>query len=146
VIGIGSRCETPLDFPKSFAEARRALNIRLNSATPEGASAYDELGFYRLVDAAHSDGAVEDFVREWLGVLLDYDKSKNSELVHTLSDYLECGGSYDHSAVALHIHRSTLRYRLGRIRELTGFDLRDVNTRFNLHAATRAWRFVNPEG
>jgi hypothetical protein len=146
VIGIGSRCETPLDFPQSFAAARRALNIRLNSATPEGASAYDELGFYRLVDAAHRDGAVEDFVREWLGVLLDYDKTKNSELVHTLSEYLEYGGSYDESAAALHIHRSTLRYRLARIRELTGFDLRDVNTRFNLHAATRAWRFLNPDG
>ncbi|MGY1866280.1 helix-turn-helix domain-containing protein [Nocardia gipuzkoensis] len=35
------------------------------------------------------------------------------------------------SAAALHINRSTLRYRLGRIRELTGFD-------------TRAWRFLSP--
>lgn len=45
------------------------------------------------------------------------------------------------SAAALHIHRSTLRYRLGRIADLTGSDLRDVDTRFNLHAATRVWRF-----
>ncbi|WP_369803893.1 helix-turn-helix domain-containing protein [Mycobacterium sp. 1274761.0] len=44
-----------------------------------------------------------------------------------------------------HIHRSTLRYRLARISELTGYDLRNVNTRFNLHAATRAWRFLYPE-
>ncbi len=47
---------------------------------------------------------------------------------------------------ALHIHRSTLRYRLARIAELTGHDLRNVDTRFNLHAATRAWRFLNPDG
>ncbi|MFC3961526.1 helix-turn-helix domain-containing protein [Nocardia jiangsuensis] len=40
------------------------------------------------------------------------------------------------------MHRSTLRYRLGRIRELTGFDLRDMNIRFNLQAATRAWQFL----
>ena len=85
------------------------------------------------------------FVREWLGTLLDYDDSKNSELVMTLSDYLECGGNYDESAAALHIHRSTLRYRLARIAELTGHDLRKVDTRFNLHAATRAWRFLNPD-
>ena len=43
-----------------------------------------------------------------------------------------------------HIHRSTLRYRLARVAELTGHDLRKVDTRFNLHAATRAWRFLNP--
>jgi sugar diacid utilization regulator len=144
VIGIGSRCDTPTDFPGSFAKAQRSLNIRLHSPVPEGASAYDELGFYRLVDAAHQGGAVDDFVQEWLGVLLDYDRNKNSKLVTTLSDYLECGGSYDESAAVLHIHRSTLRYRLARIAELTGHDLRDVDTRFNMQAAARAWRFLDP--
>src|SRR5258705_13132270 len=143
VIGIGSRSAVPNDFPQSFIEARRAMNIRLRSVSPEGAAAFDELGFYRLVDAAHGDGEVESFVREWLGTLLDYDDSKNSELMMTLSDYLECGGNYDESAAALHIHRSTLRYRLARIAELTGHDLRKVDTRFNLHAATRAWRFLS---
>ncbi|OBI88710.1 PucR family transcriptional regulator [Mycobacterium asiaticum] len=144
-IGIGSRCEAPSDFPQSFAEAQRALNVRLHSAAPEGASAYDELGFYRLIDAAHARGTVEDFVLEWLGALLKYDSAKKSELVLTLSRHLETGGNYDESAKALHIHRSTLRYRLARISELTGYDLRDVNTRFNLHAATRSWRFLYQE-
>jgi sugar diacid utilization regulator len=146
VVGIGSRCLVPDDFPRSFMEARRAVSIRLRSVSPQGAAAFDELGFYRLIDAADGGGEVQSFVREWLGALLDYDDSKNSELVMTLSDYLECGGSYDESAAALHIHRSTLRYRLARIAELTGHDLRNVDTRFNLHAATRAWRFLNPDG
>jgi sugar diacid utilization regulator len=145
-IGIGSRCEVPSEFPQSFAEAKRALNVRLHSAAPAGVSAYDELGFYRVIDAAHGAGAIEDFIREWLGALLDYDATKSSELVYTLSEYLEHGGNYDESATALHIHRSTLRYRLARIGELTGHDLRDVNTRFNLHAATRSWRFLYPNG
>jgi len=146
VVGIGSRCIEPDDFPQSFVDARRAMSIRFRSASPQGAAAYDELGFYRLIDAAHGDGEVETFVREWLGALLDYDEGKNSDLVMTLSDYLGCGGRYDESAAALHIHRSTLRYRLARIAELTGHDLRNVDTRFNLHAATRAWRFLKPEG
>lgn len=119
--------------------------MRLHSAAPAGAAAYDELGFYRLIDAAHDGGAVEDFIREWIGALLDYDSAKNSDLVLTLSEHLESGGNYDDSANALHIHRSTLRYRLARIGELTGHDLRDANTRFNLHAATRSWRFLYPE-
>jgi hypothetical protein len=143
-IGVGSRCEAPEDFPQSFVEAKRALNVRMHSAAPAGASAYDELGFYRLIDAAHASGAVEDFIREWLGALLEYDSAKKSELVLTLSRHLEAGGNYDDSASTLHIHRSTLRYRLARISELTGYDLRNVNTRFNLHAATRSWRFLYP--
>ncbi|MGK8523274.1 PucR family transcriptional regulator [Nocardia asteroides] len=143
-IGISGRCVRPADFVRSFDDARRAINIRLRSRVPDGATAFDELGFYRLVDAARADGQVEQFTREWLGVLLDYDRDHHAELVYTLSQYLECGGNYDDSAAALHIHRSTLRYRLRRIRELTGYDLRDVNTRFTLQAATRAWRFLSP--
>ncbi|KIA60453.1 PucR family transcriptional regulator [Nocardia vulneris] len=142
-IGISGRCEQPSDFVRSFADAHRALHIRRRSRVPDGATAFDELGFYRLVDLAHAEGQVEDFVREWLGTLLDYDDARNSDLVSTLAQYLECGGNYDHSAAALHIHRSTLRYRLGRIRELTGFDLRNMNIRFNLQAATRAWQFLS---
>jgi DNA-binding PucR family transcriptional regulator len=143
-LGIGSRCDVPSDFPLSFLKARRALNIRMNSASPRGASAYDELGFYHLVDAAHTAGAADEYARQWLGVLIDYDAAKKSDLVHTLSHYLERGGNYDESATALHVHRSTLRYRLGRIADLTGLDLRDIDTRFNLHAATRVWRFITP--
>jgi PucR C-terminal helix-turn-helix domain/GGDEF-like domain len=144
-IGIGPRCDAPTGFPQSFLMARRAVNIRLNSAHPQGASDYDELGFYHLVDASHSAGVADGYVRQWLGALIDYDTAKSSDLVHTLSHYLECGGNYDESAAALHVHRSTLRYRLGRIADLTGFDLRDVDTRFNLHAATRVWRFLTPD-
>jgi hypothetical protein len=36
--------------------------------------------------------------------------------------------------------RSTLRYRLRRIRELTGCDLAAIESRLNLHVASRAWR------
>lgn len=144
-IGIGPRCEVPADYPQSFRRARRALNVRLNSAHPHGASDYDELGFYHLVDAAHTVGVADEYVRRWLGALIDYDAAKNSDLVHTLSHYLECGGNYDESAATLHVHRSTLRYRLGRIADLTGLDLRDIDTRFNLHAATRVWRFLSPD-
>ncbi|MGA5466704.1 PucR family transcriptional regulator [Mycobacterium sp. NPDC050041] len=143
-IGIGSCCDAPSDIPQSFVRARRALNIRLNSADPHGVSDYEELGFYHLVDAAHTAGVADEYVRQWLGALIDYDSAKNSDLVFTLSHYLECGGNYDESAAALHVHRSTLRYRLGRIEDLTGFDLRNVDTRFNLHAATRVWRFLSP--
>ncbi|HZA10728.1 helix-turn-helix domain-containing protein [Mycobacterium sp.] len=145
-VGIGTRCAVPGDIAASFGKACRALNIRLHSSAPAGASAYEELGFYRLVDAAHAAGAAEDFVREWLGVLMEYDAGKHSDLLQTLSSYLECGGNYDESAAVLHIHRSTLRYRLARIAELTGYDLRNADTRFNLHAATRVWLFLSPSG
>jgi DNA-binding PucR family transcriptional regulator len=129
-------------LPKSYAEAVRALEIRRSSQTPNGFTRFEQLGIYRLLDTGQNHGDVVEFVREWLGKLLDYDAHRNAELVATLAQYLECGGSYGDTAAALLIHRSTLRYRLGRIREITELDLNDVNSRLNLHLATRVWQVL----
>jgi DNA-binding PucR family transcriptional regulator len=61
-----------------------------------------------------------------------------AQLAETLSCYLECGGNYDLTAATLSLHRSTLRYRLQRIREVSAHDLNDPDIRFNLQLATRA--------
>jgi hypothetical protein len=141
-IGVGGRCDTPAGIPRSMREAFVALGVRQASRQPAGVTTYDGLGIYRILAGGEHNAEVEGFVREWLGPLLDYDTAHGAELVKTLSTYLECGGSYDETADGLAIHRSTLRYRLQRIREVSGLDLGDVDTRFNLHAATRAWRVL----
>ena len=46
----------------------------------------------------------------------------------------------DASANALSVHRSTLKYRLNRIRQVSGYDLSLPDNQFNLQLATRAWR------
>jgi DNA-binding PucR family transcriptional regulator len=62
--------------------------------------------------------------------------TKDAQLVETLACYLECGGSYELTAKALSPHRSTLRYRLQRIRNVSGHELNDPDNRFNLQLAT----------
>ncbi|MET9630467.1 helix-turn-helix domain-containing protein [Lentzea sp. NPDC006480] len=142
VIAIGGRSVTPDELPRSFTEAMRTLRIRQTSHAPNGVASFDQLGLYRILGTGNSRADVEAFVREWLGGLIDYDDSRAADMVHTLSQFLECGGNYDRTATALFIHRSTLRYRLGRIRKITGFDLGDVETRLNVHVATRAWQVL----
>jgi sugar diacid utilization regulator len=46
-------------------------------------------------------------------------------LVRTLWGYRALGGDLARTAAALGVHRSTARYRLYRIRELTGLDSED---------------------
>jgi sugar diacid utilization regulator len=141
-IGVGRPCDEPAELPRSYSEAMRALKVRMASARAGGATTFDELGIYRLLAAGAGDGEVLAFVREWLGPLIDYDAANRSELVATLWHYYECGGNYDATARALTVHRSTLRYRLRRIRDLTGHDLGAVDSRLNLHVASRAWQIL----
>ena len=44
-------------------------------------------------------------------------------LLQTATAYLESGGSLEATARALFVHANTVRYRLGRISDLTGYDL-----------------------
>jgi sugar diacid utilization regulator len=138
-VGVGGAYDRPIDLPRSYHEARLALRLQTAVTGDHQATEFDRLGVYRLLADVGEPGTVERFVREWLGDLLDYDAGKGAELVETLSRYLECGRSYEATTAALAIHRSTLKYRLRRIREISGHDLADPDTYFNLQLASRAW-------
>ncbi|MDB5063892.1 MAG: transcriptional regulator, CdaR family [Chloroflexi bacterium] len=137
-IGVGGSCDHPADLPRSYREAQLALRVQRSSGGSDQATLFDQLGVYRLLAYVREEEGVDRFVREWLGTLLDYDEIRGGDLVATIGRYLECGGSYDATAAALGVHRSTLKYRLQRIREISGHDLTDPDTCFNLQLASRA--------
>jgi hypothetical protein len=144
-VGIGGPCLDIAQIPRSFSEAVHALHIRAGSTDRYGVTRFDQLGIYRILDTAGGEPELAGYVDEWLGTLQRTDDSRGSDLVRTLAQYLDHGGNYDSAAESLTIHRSTLRYRLNSIRQITGFDLADPETRLNLHVATRAWR-LRPHG
>ncbi|WP_271176828.1 PucR family transcriptional regulator [Leifsonia poae] len=135
-VGVGGR-STVDDLPRSFAEASRALQIRIESRRPYGLSNIDDLGLLRILDTSDDGLELDRYLDEWLGALVDHDRDHHSDLVHTLTVYLDSGGNYDRTANSLIIGRSTLRYRLSRIREVSGRDLADPDSRLNLHIAVR---------
>jgi sugar diacid utilization regulator len=137
-IGVGGLCRSPADFPRSYREAQLALRLAPFGGARGDLARYDDLGVYQLLSEVADPASVAAFTRRWLGPLLEYDERRGSDLVSTLSCYLECGGNYDVTATTLALGRSTVRYRLGRIRQLTGHDLADPDTRFQLQLATRA--------
>ncbi|MFE9928825.1 PucR family transcriptional regulator [Streptomyces sp. NPDC005533] len=141
-IGVSTRCDSPDGIPRCYQEALRALEVRQNSRQRSGTTFFADLGLYRILGPGNDRRELEDFVREWLGRLIDYDARHDTELVETLSRYFDCGGNYDDAAAALTVHRSTLRYRLQRIREISDRDLADVDTRLNLQVATRVWKII----
>jgi sugar diacid utilization regulator len=138
-VGVGEPYPRPSTLPRSLREARLALRLQKASSAAERTSAFADLDVLRMLASVEDLGDVEGYVGKWLGVLTAYDERKRTQLVTTLTRYLQHGGGYEATSHALSVHRSTLKYRLQRIRELTGFDLADPETRFNLELATRAW-------
>ena len=143
IIGLGGAAETSDQLPRSYDEAQRSLEVRRRSRQPWGTTSFEDLGLYRVLGAGDHGVEIEGFVQQWLGALIDYDSRRHANLVETLGQYLDSGGNYDLASEQLLIHRSTLRYRLRRIREVSGLNLTDVETRLNLHVATRAWGVIS---
>ncbi len=59
------------------------------------------------------------------------------ELVETLRMWLSLNGSWDRTAVALEVHRNTVRQRVARIGELLGHDLAEQDVRMELWFALK---------
>jgi sugar diacid utilization regulator len=138
-IGVGGPAGRPSELPRSLHEAGLAQRLQKTLLPGSGACEYPKLGIFRMLASMSDLTDVNAFVREWLGCLIDYDARRHADLVHTLTQYLEHGGNYDATAAELSVHKSTLKYRLHRIRDLTGLELNDPGVHFNLQLATRAW-------
>ncbi|MET7824277.1 helix-turn-helix domain-containing protein [Streptomyces sp. NPDC005386] len=142
MIGVSAPCERVDEIPHHYQEAQRALEVRRQTRERYGTTFFEELGLYRILGPGNDHRELETFVQEWLGQLIDYDSLHHTAMVETLTRYFSYGGNYDETADSLAIHRSTLRYRLQRIRDISGNDLANVEDRLNLQVATRVWKIV----
>ena len=139
-VGVGRPTREVADFPRSHHEAQLALRIQKAIGQVDQVTVFDDLGIYQLLATEADISAMESFAQEWLGLLMRYDALHGTQLITTLSEFLARGGSYAETARVLTVHRSTLKYRLRRIREVSGHDLGAPDVQFNLQVATRAWR------
>jgi hypothetical protein len=135
-IGVSACHDVVSEYQQAVQEAEVAAALGA-TMRGDGITHYEDLGVYRLLAANGDTTELDRFVQRWLGAVIEYDEAHDSELVRSLAEYLERGGSLDQAAESLFIHRSTLKYRLGRVANLAGVDLTDPDTRFNLQLATR---------
>lgn len=129
----------------SYGVARRAIQfLRLIGERGTTVSITDSrLALFFLLDGT-SPNVVSEFVERILGTLRDYDARHGRSLIATLETYLREDGNLESTARHLNIHTSTLKYRLARIAELGGFDLRNSDHRFNAALALRLRALSQP--
>ncbi len=129
----------PAEAPGGLAGAQREVVSVMDSLARfkrwGQVVAVPELGLTGLL-AAVTDERLVDYTRRHLGPLAEHDAARHGSLVSTLRAYLETG-EQQAAAKRLRVHPNTLRYRLDRIREISGVDLEEPETRLNLAVALR---------
>lgn len=131
-------------------ELQRAGNEALLAANvAEGdedrpALAFDETGAYRLLLSAMSEDPAElqRFYSETVEPLVAYDEQYETDLVQTVAAFLDNDGNVAGTAQKLFTHRHTIRYRLERVRELSGLDVGSTDGREKLSLGLKAMRVL----
>jgi purine catabolism regulator len=129
----------PVEAPTGVATAHREVRIVLDTLARfkrwSQVVAVPDLGLTGLL-AGVSDDRLVEFAERHLGPLTEHDRTRSGNLLETLRAYLETG-EQQAAARRLKVHPNTLRYRLDRIREVTGVELENPETRLNLAVALR---------
>jgi hypothetical protein len=136
VVGVGDAVASLADAATSVEQATQAARIAVQLPAAVGSTrvaVWSQLGVYRILAAADLTG-IE--VHPGLSRL-------SPSFVVTLEAYLDLAGDAAATAARLRVHRTTLYYRLARIEELTGADLRDGLQRLALHLAVKAAHLVD---
>ncbi|WP_328603813.1 helix-turn-helix domain-containing protein [Amycolatopsis sp. NBC_00345] len=140
-IGL-SRAPDAAGLRAGIQEARHARTLAALSPGRASVLAGDEVASHLLLLAAVPEDLRRSFGDKVLGPVLAYDTAHGSELLRTLRAFLEHSGSWTQTSAALHLHVNTLRYRVGRISDLTGRDLGRFADRVDLYLAgcfTQGW-------
>jgi hypothetical protein len=87
-----------------------------------------------------SGGVAERLAERRLAPLEGLTRAARARMEETALAFVQHGGNAAAMARALHLHPQTIRYRLGRLRELFGDALDDPDARFELELALRTSR------
>jgi hypothetical protein len=131
-----------VDLYRAGKEAVLAANV--GEAEGRSLIAFEETGAYRLLLPAMSEdpGELERFYDETVAPLVAYDEQYETDLLATVEMFLENDGNVTPTADRLFTHRHTVRYRLERVRELSGHDIFSTEGRERLGLGLKAMRVL----
>ncbi len=134
-VGLADPVRSPEGLCGALEQARHTAALAQPRPGGVDVAEPDHLVSHRMLLAAVPPDVSKAFRTRVLDPLLEYDARHRSDLVATLRRFLECDGSWRQCAASMHLHVNTVRYRMRRVEELTGRDLRNPLDRMDLALA-----------
>jgi DNA-binding PucR family transcriptional regulator len=136
-VGV-SRPATVDALSGALQEARHTRKLAARRPGPVHVVTGAEVTSHVALLAAVPDEVRRAFAARVLEPVLAYDARTGAGLRETLEAFLECSGSWSRAAQRLHLHVNTVRYRIGRVEELTGRNLAELADRVDVYLALRS--------
>lgn len=143
VIGVGALVRTVDDLRHSFSDASEAADVAVDLPGEHLFVTTADIRLRGLVHILRNDSRMQNYVKRELGPLIAYDADHHTDLMVTLSAYLEEGGNKSAAAATLFMNRATFYHRLVKIEKILNCDLQMVESRCSLYVALIAHRSLN---
>lgn len=128
-IGISSMADDITKASEYYREALSALEItNLN----RNVVSFDDLGLVGMLIHSKDDKALIQKAKSLLSPLTNNSGSKDTELIKTLYVFLQNGGNLERTMEELALSKTGLRYRIQKIENYLGADLRDPEVSYHL--------------
>ncbi|WNF91041.1 PucR family transcriptional regulator [Vagococcus fluvialis] len=120
---------------ESYAEAKQLLDFK---NTQEGSLVFSNHYYVNnFLRKFIPTNEAANFTTYFLDPLIQYDQKNDSNLMLTLTAYLDNHQNLATTSRQLFIHRNTLLYRVEKIESLLGYSLNEKNAQFNLSLAIK---------
>ena len=129
------------DMHASLGNAQYAAHVATRVPQFRRAADWASLGVYAAFQHLYYDPSAPERICPGVSALLD---QRAQTYRQTVRCYLECAAQAQQAAAQLHIHRTTLYWRLARAAEMVPLDLRRGEDRLKLHVALALADLTHP--
>lgn len=145
-VGISNAFSQVTDARAHYAQACAAIqygSTYTKILEDTGVYRYCEYVPMEMLDICNDHMNLICYCHPAIWVLYQHDQEHGSELVETLYAYMQNCFNTARTAALLSLHKNTLLYRLGRIKEITGNDLMSGEDLFLFHLSIRTLIYLD---
>lgn len=141
-VGISNEFSKLDRFAEYYGQAEEALKLSARLHLEQNLVAYRDVAFYSMLCKIPSSENLRSFCHPALKVLQQYDAENGTELLETLRVYISTNCNQKLTSELMYTHRNTVSYRRQQIIDLTGIDLDDYDTLFQLVYSFKIYQFL----
>ncbi|MBD7908599.1 PucR family transcriptional regulator [Sporosarcina gallistercoris] len=143
MIGIGRQVKGISSLHKSFSEANEMIRLTQQLNEKSDVAHFEDYAVYHLLDSNIKEQALEDFFEKCLGPLLAHDQENGTAYIETFEYYFANNANVTETSKAMFIHRNTLIYRIERIQEILGLDIKHSEDVLRIQIALKIFRILD---
>ncbi|WP_291575780.1 PucR family transcriptional regulator [Clostridium sp. UBA4548] len=140
-IGVSSLHSTLVELDQGIKESLFAQ--KTGEVSTLTFNYFNDIGIFSILMPFVDETWMQGFYNRILHPIKSYDEKYNSELFHTAIKYIENDGKIIETANTLFLHKNTIRYRIGKIKELLNMEDCEGSFYEQLSIAVKLYKIYN---